>query len=99
MPRAPVTPNASRVRGQLVRIVPDPSGRGSLWEIAIDRAQDVEGLPNFAQAYVGKTIQVYVHPELKLVLNIGDTLQARIAFRGDERGGQFVLIEDDASKL
>lgn len=95
----PVVPNASRVRGRLVRIKREPGARGSVWEITVDEARDVEGLPNFAQAHVGKIIQVYVHQELHHDLAERDSLEARIAFRGDERGGRFVLIEDDVRKL
>ena len=95
----PVVPNASKVRGSLVRIKPEPGGRGSIWEITVDEARDIEGLPNFARAHIGEMIQVYVHQELLHKLAESDELEARIAYRGDERGGRFVLIEDDVHKL
>ena len=95
----PVVPNASRVRGKLVRITPEPGGRGSVWEIAVHEAGDIEGMPNFARDQVGQTIQVYVHPQLQHDLAQADQCEARVAFRGDERGGRFVLVEDDVRKL
>lgn len=95
----PVIPNASKVRGRLIRIKPELGGRGSVWDIEVADAHDVEGLPNFAQAYVGKAIKVYVNTQLQHDLAESDELEARIAFMGDERGGRFVLIEDDVRKL
>lgn len=94
-----VVPNASVVRGKLLRIRPEASGRGSVWEIIVDEAQSVEGLPNFVQSHIAQTIEVYVHPELRHDLAEMDAIEARVAYRGDERGGRFVLIEDDARKL
>jgi hypothetical protein len=91
-------PNASRVRGQLLRISSDTGGRGSFWEIAVHEASDVPGMPNFAAAHIGKTITVYVHPELKHGFKQGDAVEAQVAYRGDERGGQFALVEDDVQK-
>jgi len=92
-----VVPNASQVCGTLVRVSSD--GNGSLWKIAVDETRDVDGMPNFAKAYVGDTIQVYVHPHLRADVTERGRVQARVAFRGDERGGQFVLVEDDVHRL
>lgn len=97
--RAPMVPNASRVRGRLIGIEPEPDGNGANWEIALDEAQDVDGLPNFARAYTGQVIQVYVHPELQTDVSEKDRLEARVSYRGDERGGRFALVEDDVRKL
>jgi hypothetical protein len=94
-----VVPNASRVRGQLLHIGPDRGGRGSLWEVKVKEARDVPGMPNFAVAHVGKAINIYVHPELKSPLKAGDTLEARVAYRGDERGGEFAIVDDDVRRL
>lgn len=101
MPQAgiSVVPNASQVRGMVKHIVPDGNGRGSIWEIAVDETCDVDGLPNFAQAYVGTTIHTYVHPKLHPPIAENDKVQARVAFCGDERGGRFVLIDDDIQRL
>jgi hypothetical protein len=45
MAGAPVVPNASRVEGTLLAIEPEPDGVGSVWKIAVERSDDVEGLP------------------------------------------------------
>ncbi len=94
-----VVPNVSQVCGTLVRVAPERDGNGSLWKIAVDETRDVDGMPNFAQAYVGDTIQVYVHPHLRADVTEKGRVQARVAFRGDERGGHFVLVEDDVHRL
>lgn len=95
----PVAPNASQVRGIVARVTPEGDGCGSLWEIAVDETRDVDGMPNFAQPYVGTTIQTYIHPRLQTDVREKDRVQARVAFRGDARGGRFVLIDDDVHKL
>ena len=95
----PVVPNASVVRGRLLSVKADSSDHGSEWSVAVDEARDVANLPNFVQDYVGKTITVHVHSELKPALAEQDRFEARIAFRGDERGGLFTIIEDDVRKL
>jgi len=94
-----VVPNASQVRGTLKHIVPEGSGRGFTWEIAVDETCDIDGLPNFAQAYVGTTIHAYIHPRLHIPIAENDQVQARVAFRGDEHGGRFILIDDDIQRL
>jgi hypothetical protein len=94
-----VVPNASTVRGSLTRILPEAEGDGAIWEIRVDEAKDAGGLANFVRAYVGKPIHVYVQPHLQHHLAENDRLEARIAFRGDEHGGRFVLIGDDIHRL
>jgi hypothetical protein len=94
-----VKPNASKVRGKLISIKPEPDGFGSNWEIAVDEAKDVDSLPNFARSHVGQIISVYVHPGLEYDLSEKDNLEAKVTYRGDERGGRFALIEDDVHKL
>ena len=96
---AQVKPNASKVRGKLVGIKPEPDGYGANWEIAVDEANDVDDLPNFARSHIGKVIDVYVHPELKSDLIEKDNLEVRVTYRGDERGGRFALIDNDVHKL
>ncbi len=95
----PVIPNCSRVRGRLVQIRSEPGGDGSEWEILVQEAGDIENLPNFVKAHVGERIRVYVHQQLKHNFTEKELLEARVAFRGDERGGRFVLIGDDARRV
>ncbi len=94
-----VAPNASRIAGTVVGVEPEPNGRGSVWRIAVDRAIDVGNLPNFVRAHVGKIIPVHVQPRLKETVAEADTLEAQIAYRGDERGGGFVVVGNDVRKL
>jgi hypothetical protein len=96
---APVVPNASVVEGKLLKIIPEPDGNGEVWDVAVERAAAAPPLPNFAQPYEGKTVQVYVHPDFKHSLQANDPVEARVAYRGDERGGRFVLQDDAARKL
>lgn len=96
---APVVPNASQIRGRLLQIRPEPDGRGAVWEVAVDEAHDVDGMPNFARELVGRPIQVYVHPELRPAVTESDPLEARVTYRGDERGGRFVVVGDELRKL
>jgi hypothetical protein len=96
---APVQPNASKVRGRLVQITPRPEGLGEVWAIAVDDVASVDGLLNFAEAHVGDVIAVYVNERLRHRFTEQDRLEARIAFRGDQRGGRFVLIKDNVRRV
>lgn len=95
----PAEPNASRIRGRLVSIRPGPEGQGATWEIVVAASDDVENMRNFGRAHVGLTITVYVPPGSRHRLAANDALEARVTFQGDERGGAFFLIEDDARRL
>jgi hypothetical protein len=97
--QAPVVPNASRVRGRLVHIRPDPEGDGSVWELTVAEALDVDDLPNFVATATGQTISVYVHAGLRTALHEADLIEARVAYRGDQRGGRFTLVQDDVRRL
>ncbi len=92
-------PNASRVCGTLERVVPEDDGYGTVWEIAIDEAQDVDDMPNFAQPYVGALIRAWMHPQLHSDAKEKDKVQACVAYRGDAHGGRFVVIDDDVHKI
>jgi hypothetical protein len=95
----PVVPNASLVRGRLLSVKPWPGGPGTEWAIVVDGAQDVAGLPNFVRDYVGKTINVRVRSEIKPPVPEHHSLEARIAYRGDERGGLFTLVGNEAREV
>jgi hypothetical protein len=97
--QTPVVPNASRVRGRLVHIRPDPGGDGSIWELAVAEALDIDDLPNFVAKATGQTISVYVPAGLRAALHEADLIEARVAYRGDQRGGRFALVEDDVRRL
>ncbi len=95
--RGPVVPNASLVFGVLARIRPAPGG-DCVWEIDVTEARDVEGLANFVAPYRGKQLAVHVRAGLVSPVRELDVIEARVAFRGDERGGRFVLVGDNVRK-
>ena len=98
-PSVPVVPNESIVQAQIVQITRDEDGQGWVWQSTVLSTRDVKGYPNFAQAYVGKHIEVYVQTTLRIRFSENDSFQAHIAYRGDERGGRFTLIENGIKKL
>ena len=87
-------PNLAEVRGRLLCIRPEQDGPGTVWEIAVDDAQDVEGLPNYARPYLGKTIAAYAHAQLRSDVREQQPFRAHIAYRGGANGGRFVIVED-----
>jgi hypothetical protein len=87
-------PNESKIRGKIVKIDPGPEGLGSIWTIEVSETEDIDNLPNFARRYVGKLISVLVHPEMKKEIKEFDIIEAHLTFQGDERGGEFFLIDD-----
>jgi len=95
----PVVPNVAVVRGNFIGTEPSLDGDGSTWKIAVEESRDVEGMPNFVHPQVGKTIQVFVGSKHPLDFGVNDALEARVAYRGDERGGRFVLMGSDIRKL
>src|SRR5947209_6778599 len=93
----PVQPNAATIRGRIVHVKPE--GNGSTLEVEVAEARDVDGMANFVRSEVGKSINVYIHPELNAKLVPRDSIEAQIAYRGDEDGGRFVLTDDKVRKL
>jgi hypothetical protein len=91
-------PNAGRIRGEIVLVEPEADGFGSTWEVAVRSVQDVPGFANFARSYLGGTLRLYVHPGLQDRAAVHDHIAAKVAFRGDERGGRFVVLDDDLHK-
>lgn len=86
-----VVPNESKVQGRLISIKPEADGDGSVWEIALEKAEDVDDKPNFAKSHVGETIHVYVNPEDEHSIAEQDEIEANVSYRGDEHGGMFTL--------
>src|SRR5262249_33094163 len=54
--RAPVVPNAFRLRGRVTRLQAEADRSGSVWDVAVAEAADISGSPNFGKSYVGKTL-------------------------------------------
>ncbi len=98
-PQVAAAPNLAEVRGRLLCIRPEQGGPGTVWEIAVDDTQDVEGLPNYARPYLGKTIAAYAHAQLRSDLREQQRFRARLAYRGGANGGRFVIVEDAVQAL
>ncbi len=94
-----VVPNASKVRGVLLQIKPEPDGWGSVWELALNNTCSIPELPNFVNDYVGRIIEVFVPPRPRHNVKERDEIEAKVAFRGDEKSGRFVLVEGEAHKV
>lgn len=77
----------------IVGVKPEPDGFGSVLGIAVDEARGLDGMADFVGEHVGETISVYAHPELRIGVGEGVEIEARVAFRGDARGGRFALID------
>jgi hypothetical protein len=95
----PAAPNESKIRGEILKIQRGPDGPGYIWEVKVNESEDSGGARNFARAYVGKPISIYIHPDMKKKFKENDSIEARIFFQGDERSGAFFLIDDDVHKL
>jgi hypothetical protein len=96
--RAPVIPNSGRISGEIVQIQPEADGFGSTWEVSVRDVEDVPGFTNFARSYLHGTLALYVHPGLQDWAVVHDHIVAKVTFRGDERGGRFVVVDDDLHK-
>ncbi len=89
----PAIPNASVVHGRVVAVKPEPDGYGTVLDIAVDEASGLDGMADFVGGHIGQTIRVYAHPEFRVGVGEGAEVEARVAFRGDARGGRFALID------
>ena len=98
-PGVSVAPNESKIRGKITRIQPGPEGVGQVWEVEVTESIESGSTRDFARAYVGKTLLVYIHPDLKKRLKENDYIEARIFYQGDARNGAFFLIGDDVQKI
>lgn len=94
----PAAPNESIVRGKVLRVQPAPGGVGTVWDVELKQAEDAGKLANLARSQVGQTLSIYVHPDLKVPIEAGDLIEARIFFEGDERGGAFFLKGQEVQK-
>jgi hypothetical protein len=95
----PVVPNESLVRGKVMSIKQDAGAGGAEWQVTIKETRPVGNSPDFVQAYIGKTISVFVARGAAGAVAENDMIEAHLAYRGDERGGRFVLVGDGVRKL
>ena len=73
--------------------------RRSLRVKQVEESFDVRGLPNFATSFVGQAISIYAQRALPRGVSQSDRVEARVAWRGDIRGGRFVLLDDNVRKV
>jgi hypothetical protein len=92
-------PNACQVKGELLSKKKGPDGRSEIWKVKVEAAENVDELPNFAESRVGEVITVIIPPDTKHRLAKGDRLKARLAFEGNEHGGEFFLQGGQVRKL
>ena len=92
-------PNACKVKGELVSKKKGPDGQSEVWEVKVEAAESIEEMPNFAQNRVGEIITVVVPPDTEHKLAKGDRLKAKLAFEGNEYGGEFFLQDGQVRKL
>ena len=85
-------PNLAEIHGTLLRVLPEQENAGAIWEIAVDETIDVEGLPNFARAYQGKTMAAYVHAAFRANVQDQQRVSVRVAYRGGATEGRFVIV-------
>jgi hypothetical protein len=95
----PAAPNESIIQGEVLEVTPIPGGMGSICKVKLQEAHDVGKLSNLAQPHVGEVIEVYVHPKVKMRLKIGDRIETRISYMGDESGGSFFMKGSRVRKL
>ena len=92
----PAAPNESWIRGRIVSVRPAPGGVGAVWEIELTESRAEGSMHDLARSRVGTGITVYVHPGLRLHPRTGMTVEARVRFQGDETGGAFFVMGQDA---
>jgi len=91
-------PNATRVRGRIISVDSLPEKRGYVWKVAIDEASTIGDQPGFALQRVGQEIDIYAPPTAP-ALGDDDKIEATVTYVGDERGGDFLLYQNDVSML
>jgi hypothetical protein len=92
-------PNESKVRGKILDIHPVPTGPGHIWQLHVTSSQKTSRSADFAKHQVGKTIEILIPPDTKHRFSTGDAIEAKVSFQGDEYGGAFFLINDEASLI
>ena len=92
-------PNACKVKGELLSKKKGPDGQSEIWEVKVEKAENVDELPNFGQNRVGEVIKVIVPPDTEHKLAEGDRLKVKLAYEGSEHGGEFFLQDGQVRKL
>ena len=92
----PAAPNESWIRGRVVSVRAAPGGTGAAWEIELTESRAEGSMADLARSRIGARITLYVHPGLRLRPRKGTTVEARVRFQGDETGGAFFVLGQDA---
>ncbi len=92
----PAAPNEGLLRGRLVQVEPAPEG--SVWTVAVEESDSLPGLPNLAQRYAGRSLRLLV-PAGVSAPGLGERIEARVTFQGDERGAAFYLVGSEVRPL
>jgi hypothetical protein len=92
-------PNQSLVIGKILSIAPLKDEPGFIWEILVEEVESERKMADFAANRKGLRIEVLVRPDFEHNMKAGDKISARITFQGDERGGTFFLVKDEAQKI
>lgn len=93
----PAAPNQSRLRGRLTSVSPGPEA-SQVWQVQAETSEAVGGLADFVAARIGGPIEVIVPPGGPSFAPPA-RIEARVSFQGDERGGAFFLLDQDARLL
>ena len=91
-----VTPNASVATGEIesVSSLPDRA-QDAVICLHVRQAESVAGVSDFVSSEVGRSIDVVVRRGRQLDLQTGSTVQLKISYEGDERGGGFYANASD----
>lgn len=90
MENVSAVPNAAIVRGKIIKIRSSENG-GHLVDLMPQASEDVDGMPNFLNSFLGKQIEIFVNPRCSIEAAEEDMITAKVSYVGDERGSRFVL--------
>ncbi len=51
-------PNKSKIQGKIVKIKYDIEGGTEVLHVKVEKSYDVEGMPNFTNLHIGKSIKI-----------------------------------------
>ena len=82
--------------GEIESVSPLPDRAGdAVICLRVRQARSVTGMPDFVSSEVGRSIDVVVRRGRQLDLQAGSTVQLKISYEGDERGGGFYANATD----
>ncbi len=88
--KGPTVKNYSLVTGSVVKIEPDRVNQSfSRVTLNVTSTSHVESYPSFTDGKVGQEIDVLIDPAQAGTLAVGNTIQVKVTYRGDENGAKF----------